>query len=179
MHKCFISYYHDEDQKYKDYLSRLAEQKNLFDDVSIEIQFDDTGLSTDQVFNIIRDQYLKDSSVTIVILGPCTKSRKFVDREIGASLRKTSNFPRCGLVVLRTPEFENLYGNSITQENSGERIADNYRNGYGVFVSLNAVIQNPQILKQKIEEAYQIKIDKNKNPDNSAPYRSRNSECRF
>lgn len=43
-HKVFISYYHKDDQWYKDQLLALNEVYNLFDDYSVhEDEIDDTG----------------------------------------------------------------------------------------------------------------------------------------
>lgn len=41
----------------------------------------------DYIMSAIRSRYLQDTSVTIVIIGPCTHSRRFVDWEIKSSLR--------------------------------------------------------------------------------------------
>ncbi|MBN1655077.1 MAG: TIR domain-containing protein [Deltaproteobacteria bacterium] len=41
----------------------------------------------DYVMRRIRDEHLRDSTVTIVMIGNCTWSRKYVDWELQASLR--------------------------------------------------------------------------------------------
>lgn len=43
--------------------------------------------NTDYVLRKVREVYIRDSTVTIVLIGPCTWSRRFVDWEIQASLR--------------------------------------------------------------------------------------------
>src|ERR1041385_7082142 len=46
------------------------------------------------VMSQIRNKYLGDASVTIVLLGRCTHSRRYVDWEIKASLRQgTDSLP--------------------------------------------------------------------------------------
>lgn len=47
--------------------------------------------NTDYVMSEIRKRYLKDSTVTIVFIGKCTWSRRFVDWEIQSSLRRYSD----------------------------------------------------------------------------------------
>ena len=64
---------------------------------------DDTGLKTRTIRQKIRDGYIRDASVTIVLIGPCTWQRKHVDWEIGASLRKTRKNSRCGLLGILLP----------------------------------------------------------------------------
>lgn len=47
----------------------------------------------DYVMARIRRDHLQDSTVTIVLLGKCTWSRRFVDWEIQSSLRRYANGP--------------------------------------------------------------------------------------
>ena len=44
--------------------------------------------NTDYVMSQIRKRYLKDSTVTIVLVGKCSWSRRFIDWEIQSSLRR-------------------------------------------------------------------------------------------
>jgi hypothetical protein len=54
------------------------------------------------VMGEIRRKYLLDSSVTILLVGKCTHSRRFVDWELKASLRQGANTPN-GLVAFVLP----------------------------------------------------------------------------
>lgn len=66
-HKVFISYYHKDDQQYKDYLINMQEWnsqtwqlQSIFDDYSVrENDIDDTGLTSERIRCIIRDEYIK------------------------------------------------------------------------------------------------------------------------
>ena len=51
----------------------------------------DTDTDTERVMQRIRDEYLKDSTVTVVLIGQHTWQRKYVDWEIYSSLRLSSN----------------------------------------------------------------------------------------
>ena len=51
----------------------------------------------------IRETYLRATTVTIVLVGAHTWSRKFVDWEIAASLEHTATSPRSGLLAIRLP----------------------------------------------------------------------------
>ena len=68
-HKVFISYYHKDDQQYKNHLINMKEfnsqtwqYQSIFDDYSVhENEIDDTGLTSEQIRCIIRDEYIKDA----------------------------------------------------------------------------------------------------------------------
>ena len=63
-HKVFISYYHDDDQQFKNQFVQKA--KNVIVDKSIDTSgIDDTGLKVDRIRQIIRDDYVRDATVTI------------------------------------------------------------------------------------------------------------------
>ena len=49
----------------------------------------DDSLATDTIRQRIRDNFIRDATVTVVLIGPCTWQRKYVDWEIGSSLRAT------------------------------------------------------------------------------------------
>ena len=59
---------------------------------------DDTGLKTATVRQKIRDEYIRDAAVAIVLIGPRTWQRKHVDWEIGSGIRKTKKNPPVWLV---------------------------------------------------------------------------------
>lgn len=49
-HKVFISYYHQDDQWYKNRLLVLNDYYNIFDDYSVhEDEIDDTGMTSEQI----------------------------------------------------------------------------------------------------------------------------------
>ena len=93
-HRVFVSYYHDEDQDYREYFEELfSDIYDIMVSESVEIgDIDDTKLSTERIRQIIRDEYLRDSTVTVVLVGEHTWQRKFVDWEIGppASARQST-----------------------------------------------------------------------------------------
>ena len=76
---------------------------------------DDFVNSTDPEYIIsqIRKRYIQDTSVTIVVVGQCTHSRKYVDWEIKSSLRQPANGLPNGLLGLEVPPPFDIYGNAI------------------------------------------------------------------
>ncbi len=100
-HKVFISFHH-EDQKYKDRFVRMMEG-NVVDKSVEDGDIDDQNMKTTTIRQKIRDEFIADATVTVVLIGPCTWQRKHVDWEIGSSLRKTKKNPRCGLLGILLP----------------------------------------------------------------------------
>ena len=93
-HKVFVSF-HEEDRKY-----RKAFAKHMGSDVVDKSVGDgdiDRTLKVDTTRGKIRDEFIADATVTVVLVGRCTWQRKYVDWEIGSSLRATRNNSRCGL----------------------------------------------------------------------------------
>lgn len=167
-HKVFISYHHANDQEYK---NRLIEDfSNDFDgmvDKSVGDGDIDPWLKTDTIRAKIRDEFLRDSTVTIVLIGSETWKRKHVDWEIGASIRQTAYNPRSGLVGLILPSHP-AYGlwNGIEsyKYQIPPRLYDNYLKGYAKIYDWTS---SHWKLQEYIHEAFQ---NRNKIiPDNSFP----------
>ena len=90
---------------------------------------DDTGLKTATVRQKIRDEYIRDATVTIVLIGPRTWQRKHVDWEIGSSIRNTKRNPRCGLLGIVLPNHSNYGQNEHNPHLIPPRLADNADEG--------------------------------------------------
>ena len=132
-HKVFISYHH-EDQAYKDRLVRAMD--NDFVDKSVEDgDIDDTNIATDTIRQKIRDEFIADATVTLVLIGPCTWQRKHVDWEIGSSLRDTEKNPRCGLLGLWLPNHPDFGKKNFHPNLIPPRLADNL-NGDNSFAKI-------------------------------------------
>ena len=86
MHKVFISYHHERDQNHKNELVKLGDRNGLFVDMSVDTGDISDYLSDESIREKIRDEYLRDSTVTIVLVGTETKRRKHVDWEIYSSM---------------------------------------------------------------------------------------------
>ena len=101
-HKVFISYYHADDQEYKNRLVQALNSKLIDKSVSPG-DIHDGNLPLDEIRRRIRDDHIADAVVTIVLIGPCTWQRKHVDWEISASIIDRPNNERCGVVGLLLP----------------------------------------------------------------------------
>ncbi|MDH3588763.1 MAG: TIR domain-containing protein [Gammaproteobacteria bacterium] len=104
-HKVFISYHHAGDQGYKKSLIKWNEDNNydIFIDASVDTGDIDENLPDEAIRQKIRDEYLRDSSVTILLVGTETKKRKHVDWEIYSSMYDGQVNKKSGVLVINLP----------------------------------------------------------------------------
>lgn len=107
MHKVFISYHHAIDQRYKDYLVTMGETKDIFIDRSVDTGDISDRLKTETIRQVIRDDYLRDSTVTILLCGEETRHRKHVDWELKSSMINGKVNHQSGLLVITLPSIDN------------------------------------------------------------------------
>lgn len=205
-HRVFISYYHHDDQRYKDYLIKMQEfnietmqMQSIFEDFSVhENEIDDTGLSSEQIRCIIRDEYIKDATVLILLCGENTKKRKHIDWELHAAMYDSPANRQMGIIVINLPTIKqgirasseeekpllSDFGQWYSIENRAEfevqypympsRIIDNFVKGVPITVVEWSRIENhPTILKQLIDNAFNRRFDFTY--DHSSPLRRQNS----
>ena len=103
IHKVFISYHHTNDQAYREALMQLNRDYDLFIDLSVDTGDIDENLDDQAIRQIIRDDYLRDSVVTIVLVGIETKNRKHIDWEIYSSMINGKINKRSGILVVNLP----------------------------------------------------------------------------
>lgn len=105
-HRVFVSYHHANDQYYKDRFETLfAKIYDTMESKSVEEGDIDPNLKTETIRQKIRDKNLRDSTVTVVLVGAETWKRKHVDWEIGSSIRQTEYNSRSGLLGILLPIF--------------------------------------------------------------------------
>lgn len=163
-HKVFTSYYHKDDQKYKNYID------NYFSDIIINKSVMDGEInsnnSTEYIKRLIREDYISDSSVIIVLVGKNTKTRKYVDWEIYAGLNASTN-GNSGLVAILLPGMEKCTYNDIPG-----RLADNIKSGYCMYYTWDYAIKN---FSKIIDEAFENRIKKRDKLNNSRLQMSNNT----
>ena len=122
-HKVFISFYHD-DQEYKDLFVQMMGD-DIVDKSVEDDDIDDRNIKTETIRQKIRDEFIADATVTIVLMGPYTWQRKHVDWEIGSSLRDTEKNPRCGLLGILLPNHPDFGTKTYNPRLIPPRLADN------------------------------------------------------
>lgn len=198
MHRVFISYHHDNDQWYKNELVRFGKENGIFEDWSVDTGDISDDLTDEQIRVKIRDEYLRESSVTIVLVGIETKYRKHVDWEIYSSMFDGKVNKKSGIIVINLPSTNNslcyachdgekeiVFPNIQTWTSvetrkeyedrypyMPERIIDNWLNGAKIS-AISWGDLTAKKLKYMIEKAYEDK--ESCDYDLSRPMRRRNS----
>ena len=122
-HKVFVSYHHGDDEDYKKIFCKMLGSN--FIDKSVEDGDIDSNLKTDTIRQKIRDEFIADATVTVVLVGQCTWQRKHVDWEIGSSLRSTKNNSRCGLLGILLPTHYDYLNDTYRRKLIPPRLSDN------------------------------------------------------
>jgi len=116
MIKVFISYHHKNEQLLKEELLSLNNNFGIFENVSVDTGDIDDDLAPQDIRQIIRRNYLSESTVTLLIVGKETQYRKHVDWELYSSMYNGSNFGRSGVVVLLSPDCKSDYFRAPSKE---------------------------------------------------------------
>lgn len=166
IHKVFISYHHTiPDQLYRNQFEAMfANQHEIMISKSVQIGEIDPNLQAETIRQKIRDEYLRDSTVTIVLIGRNTWQRKHVDWEISSSIRNTQFNPRSGLIGIFLPSYP-LNSNTFDPHTIPPRLYDNWKDENRRFAQLHEWSTNPAEVQRWIHKAFD---DRNKIiPDNS------------
>ena len=198
MIKTFISYSHSENQWQKEELVRIINSNSNLQDDSVDTgDIDDTFLSDEQIRTKIRDTYLKDTTVTIVLVGQNAQYRKHIDWEIYSSMYDGKINQQSGIVVINmindnarttydqikryfNTEWINL---SILETrkryfNYPERLIDNFINDKVeiTVIPYEKILNNHNLLFDSIILAHNNR--KNQNYDLSKSLRRKNNDAR-
>lgn len=119
-HKCFVSYHHEDQSEVEAFIDSFGD---VFIAKAVGVSDEDDFIDsddTDYVLRQIREKYLTDSTVSIVLVGKCTWARKYVDWEIMSTLRNDSANKRSGLIGITLPSAADYSGKMPP-----DRVADN------------------------------------------------------
>ena len=159
--KVFITFHH-EDQRYKDRFEQLM-RGHIVGKAVNDGDIDD-GLAVETIRRKIRDDFIADATVTVVLVGPCTWQRKHVDWEISASLMDTRKNHRCGLLGILLPSHPNYRTRSHDPHLIPPRLSDNC-NGTDSYSRLYKWTDNLNFIRRWLGEAFAKR--KSMLPDNS------------
>ena len=155
-HKTFISYHHDDQEEVDKFIETFDHDRDVF--IARAVGSDQTmdGLiesnDDDYVMRRIREEYIGDSTVTLVFVGKNTWSRKFVDWELAASLHQgpKAGLPN-GVLAVLSPK--------LSEAILPDRFVDNAEVGYAKFYPYP---QNRTQLSKWIEQAFEAREDEDK-----------------
>ncbi|MBZ5499153.1 MAG: TIR domain-containing protein [Acidobacteriia bacterium] len=154
--KVFVSYHHQRDQGYYDLFTRLfADGYDIITDTSIERRFGSDDVNYQQ--QVIREQHITGSSVTIVLCGAETWKRRWVDWEIHMTLNKQH-----ALLGISLPTNPRDINGKVTVP---DRLHANIVTDYAHFIDWT---EDPNLMRIAIDAA-KNKARQIRNIDNSAP----------
>lgn len=170
-HKCFVSYHSADAEEVLAFVENfdpafIPRSVGLSDEDGPLIESDDA----DYIANTIRDKYLRDSTVTIVMIGRCTWGRRFVDAEVYSSLRRGKVNRLNGLMAVELPS---VAGNSKLQP----RVADNYVKGGDSYAKYWVYPSSVSQLQGWIQQAFDDREAMEHLKDNSRARRKASAPC--
>jgi hypothetical protein len=173
IHKVFLSFHHNPiDEAYRREFEQLfSGQRQIFINKSIHDGDIDSNLTDEGIARKIRTDYLSDSTVTIVLVGADTWSRKHVDWEIYSSIRETNISSRSGLLGILLPSYKYVEKNKYNPKTIPKRLYENVKSGYA---DIHSYTKNASAISEWIEEAFQRK--NGNNFDLSSPRMKQNLE---
>ena len=144
--KCFVSYYSGDSAEVSIFLRNFGD---VFIPKSIGVGDGDDFINsndTNYVMGRVREKYLGDSTVTILLIGACTHSRRYIDWELKASLRQGEYIPN-GLLGIVLPY---LGGSSHLPP----RFKDNWEADQACYAAYHPYPTSKEQLRNWIEIAY-------------------------
>lgn len=139
LHKVFVSYYHADDQHYRDRFDELfSDVYGITVSESVKMEdFDGAKFSIERSRQYIRDKYLRDSTVTVVLVGANTWQQKSVDWEISSSIRQTEYNTRSGLLGILLPTYPRSLNKFYDPRTIPPRLYDNVTCGFSKIYTWN------------------------------------------
>lgn len=168
--KTFVSYYHYDDQEYREKF------ENLFGDLivskSVESDDIDSDNSDEYIKQLIQKDYLQDTTVLVVLVGPNTKHRKHVDWEIAGAIstRIGGNSGLIGILLPSHPDFG--ADKTYNANNLPKRLATNLESGYAKLYDWT---DDRVAMQKRIESAFAGKSESDKIVNKSIPQMTKNT----
>jgi hypothetical protein len=164
--KVFLSFHQGDRAEVDTFVYRWTQQEKVFIPKALGVSANDDFIDStnpEYVMSKIREKYLGDSTVTIVLVGQCTHSRRYVDWELKASLRRSASpgaappngvigviLPSCGTSAYLPPRLEsnwtqghvNCYARYWVAPTSAEQLRGWIEDAFSARTSRSALIQN-------------------------------------
>lgn len=168
--KTFVSYYHHDDQDHR------VKFENLFGDLVVSKSVDDGDIDSDNsdeyIKQLIQKEYLSDTTVLVVLVGPKTKCRKHCDWEIAGAIstRIGGNSGLIGILLPSHPDFGT--DKKYNSDNLPKRLAANLESGYAKLYDWT---DDRVIMQGWIEAAFKGKNDTEKLVNKAIPQMQKNT----
>lgn len=168
--KTFISYYHCEDQDYKEKFG------NLFGDLITHKSVEDGDIDPDNsdgyVKQLIQKGFLADTTVLVVLIGPNTKHRKHIDWEISGALNPKVGDKCAGILGILLPSHPDFEKETYHPSLIPARLSDNLESNYAIIRDWT---DDRTKMQQYIELAFEKRNTNYEDRDNSRTQMTKNT----
>lgn len=171
--KVFISHYKGDRYEVDNFIQRFANEEQVFTPYVLGANDNDDFINSNDpeyVMRKIRENYLQDTTVTIVLVGKCTHSRRYVDWELKSSLRQGSYTPNGVMGIILPSQGSTAWMPPRLQANWNQDHINCYAR-YWVYP------QTAQQLGGLIDEAYNARTSRAHLINNSQDMMKYNSRC--
>lgn len=171
--KVFVSHFKGDRKEVDAFIDVFANQHKVFTPYVLGANDNDDFINSTNpayVMTQIRKNYLQDTTVTIVLMGSCTHSRRYVDWEIKSSLQQGETLPN-GLVGIILP-------NQGKNAPLPPRFADNWVKGHqDCYARYWVYPDTPEQLGKWIDDAYEARTSRAGQITNSQEMMKYNRKC--
>lgn len=171
--KVFISFHQKDRNEVDGFIDTWTDREGVFIPKALGVSDTDDFINSanpEYVMSQIREKYLGDSTVRIVLIGTCTHNRRYVDWEIKTSLRQGDYLPN-GLLGILLPSCG-------TSAHLPQRFQDNWeRRGMNCYARYRAYPTTAQQLADWIEDAYTARTTRPHLIQDSAEMMKYNGKC--
>ncbi len=157
-HKVFLSYHHDDQDEVEEFIETFDEKHEVFITRALGIDIEQDIIDSDDteyVMRRIRELYLKDTTITIVLIGNCTRARRYVDWEIQSSLRHGETVTPNGLLGIKLLSYNK--GGYPDRLNRNLKQDDEQEDCYARVINYP---KNKDTLANWIEDAFQARTSR-------------------
>lgn len=180
----FVSYFNADATEVGAFLATWADQMGVFTPKVIGVGAgrlaEDSLINSgdsEYVMGRIRSEYLGDSTVTLLFVGPCTHSRRYIDWELKSSLRQGLVYTPNGLLAILLPSA------AVTAKTTGRfpalppRFLANFRADGQCYGRYYYAPRSPDELRIWIEDAFAARSTRARLISNSAEMMKYNAKC--
>lgn len=171
-HKVFLSYYHRDDQSYRDAFEKKFADVYITKTVQPgEIRSDNQA---EYIKRLIQDGYIEDASIIVVLVGPKTKCRKHVDWEISAGLNKKVG-GYSGLIGILLPTFPLTADGKYRRADLPKRLDENVDSKFASLYTWDTITRGTTELTRALDEAFERRVVRADRVKNALPQMQRNT----
>lgn len=172
--KVFISYYHGDQNAVNKFITDFS---GVFIPKAVGVKDGDFVFDSNNpqyIMRRIREEKLQDSTVTIVLIGSCTHSRRYVDWEIKASLQQGQTLPN-GVIGINLPYMGSVGAAPDRLVDNLSRDEQGNQNGYARYYVYPS---SGYELRRWIEDAHDARINRASLIHNGRDMMKYNAKCK-